>query len=141
MDGVVVDFDGYCEKCHLTPDEVKIIPGAYLAMEAFPGALDAVRNLFESYDVFFASKPPTGIPYAYSDKAAWVFKNIPEMSRRLILTSNKGLLGDHDDVLVDDRPDKANCVEFPGHLIVVEGKPDWKRLTEQIKWAAQAYTR
>lgn len=133
LDGVTVDFDGHMAKHQISADELKKVPGAYLEMESFPGALEGIRTLLaEGYDVFFATKPPTGIPHAYSDKAAWVFKHIPEMKRRLIITPDKGLLGDKDDILIDDRPQKANCLNFKGPIIIVVGTPDWKFIVDHV---------
>lgn len=118
MDGVIVDFERYMRDEGLTSDEVKVRNGAYLDMPAIPGAIEAVRSLIGmGYEVWIATKPPTGIPWAYSDKAAWVMANIPELRRRIIITHDKGLLGDRGDYLIDDRPHKANCNEFAGELL------------------------
>lgn len=118
MDGVIVDFDSYKRDRCLTGDEVKKQVGAYLAMPAIPGAIAAVRSLIGmGFEVWIATKPPTGVPHAYSDKAAWVMENIPELKRRIIVTHDKGLLGDQWDYLCDDRPHKANCENFSGTLV------------------------
>lgn len=118
MDGVVVDFDAFKEAFGMTGDQVKCMPGAYLDMVAMPGAIAAVRSLIGmGFEVWMATKPPTGIPHAYSDKAAWVMANLPELKRRIIITHDKGLLGDTGDYLCDDRPHKANCEKFQGTLL------------------------
>lgn len=118
MDEVVVDYDGYARNNGLTPEEVKRYPSAYLDMAPMPGALPALRQLMAwGFEVWLATKPPTGVAQAYADKAAWVFQLIPELSRRLIVTHDKGLLGDAGDHLCDDRPHKANCRAFPGVLL------------------------
>lgn len=118
MDGVIVDFDAYRRSLGLTGDEVKRRPRAYLEMPPIPGAIQAVRSVIGmGYEVWIATKPPTGVPYAYSDKAAWVFNNLPELKRRIIITHDKGLLGGPGDYLLDDRPHKANCRQFTGTLL------------------------
>lgn len=118
MDGVIVDFNAYATANNLTGDEVKRTPGAYLNMPSIPGAIEAVRSVIGmGFEVWIATKPPTGIPYAYSDKAAWVMRELPELKRRIIITHDKGLLGDAGDYLCDDRPHKANCEKFPGTLL------------------------
>lgn len=133
MDGVIVDFDGYKTKHNLTGDEVKKKPGAYLEMEAIPEAIEGIATLIsKGYEVWLATKPPTGISYAYSDKAAWVFKNLPQLKRRLILTHDKGLLGDAHDILVDDRIERANCCNFPGTLIAFVDMT-WSELLTKFK--------
>lgn len=118
MDGVIVDFESYAARRALSGDEVKKCPGAYLEMAPLSGALEAVRSLIGMrYEVWIATKPPTGIAFAYGDKAAWILEHLPELKRRIIITHDKGLLGDEGDYLIDDRPHKANCEKFRGKLI------------------------
>jgi len=45
MDGVVVDFDGYKKRLGLGDDEIKGMDGAYLQMEAMPGAIEGIGKL------------------------------------------------------------------------------------------------
>lgn len=126
MDGVIVDFDAFMRQHNLTADKIKKMAGAYLAMPAIPGALDAVRRVIAmGYDVWIATKPPTGVAHAYSDKAAWVFEHLPELSTKLIITHDKGMLGDAGDYLCDDRPHKANCEQFAGTVLRFVGGFHW----------------
>jgi 5'(3')-deoxyribonucleotidase len=127
MDGVVVDFEGYMTEYNLTAYETKNKVGAYLNMKPIEGAIAAVRELIElGFDVWVATKPPTGVAHAYSEKAEWIFMGIPELSHKLIITHDKGLLGDEHDFLCDDRPDKANCGEFKGTVIHFTAKDHWE---------------
>lgn len=129
MDGVIVDFDSYAGRLNAPGDQVKKMPGAYLEMEPMPGALNAVRSLIGmGYECWAATKPPTGISWAYGDKAEWIFRNLPELKRKLIITHDKGLLGDLGDFLIDDRPHKANCVKFQGHLIHFREQCQWPEI-------------
>ena len=131
MDGVLVDFDAYKTARGLTGEEVKRQPGAYLEMPAIPGALAAVRSLIGmGFEVWIATKPPTGVPYAYSDKAAWVIRELPELKRRIIITHDKGLLGGPHDYLCDDRPHKANCEKFAGTLLRFVDGYHWPQALE-----------
>ena len=131
LDGVIVDFDGFRTARGLTGDEVKAMPGAYLAMLPLSGAIEGVRSLIGmGYEVWIATKPPTGVPHAYSDKAAWVLQHIPELKRRIIITHNKGLLGSAPDLLIDDRPHKASCQEFAGTLIHFGRGVGWTQVLE-----------
>lgn len=126
MDGVIVDFDEYKTALGISGDEIKRMPGAYLAMKPIPGAIEAVRSLIGmGYEVWAATKPPTGVAFAYADKAQWIFNYLPELKRKLILTHDKGLLGDAGDILIDDRPHKANCEKFPGTLIIYRHEFQW----------------
>lgn len=132
MDGVTVDFESYKQRLgQLTGEEIKKMPGAYLEMAPMPGAIEAVRSLIGmGYELWAATKPPTGIAFAYSDKAAWIFKYLPELKRRLIITHDKGLLGDEWDYLIDDRPHKANCEKFRGKLIPFKDGTGWPELLQ-----------
>lgn len=136
MDGVIVDFEAHMKSTGLTSDEVKKMGGAYLAMPAIPGAISAVRSLIGmGYEVWIATKPPTGVPHAYSDKAAWIMQNIPELKRRIIVTHDKGLLGDDEDFLCDDRPHKANCEQFKGKLLRFVDGYHWPQALEYLRQA------
>ncbi|HET7675667.1 MAG TPA: hypothetical protein VFL54_09120 [Gammaproteobacteria bacterium] len=124
MDGVIVDFE--CFAAGRPGDLVKKLPGAYLQMQPIPGAIEAVRSLIGmGYEVWIATKPPTGVPFAYADKAAWILEHLPELKRRIIMTHDKGLLGDAGDYLIDDRPHKANCEDFSGTLIRFINRLTW----------------
>ncbi len=133
MDGVIVDFDAYRTALGLTAEAVKKRPGAYLDMPAIPGAVAAVRSVIGmGYEVWIATKPPTGVPHAYSDKAAWVLRELPELKRRIIMTHDKGLLGDAGDFLCDDRPHKANCEHFQGTLLRFVDGYHWPQALEYL---------
>jgi 5'(3')-deoxyribonucleotidase len=126
MDGVVVDFDKCAKARCLTGDQLKRLPGAYLEMEPLPNAIAGVRSLIGmGFEVWLATKPPTGIPFAYADKAQWVLDHLPELKRRIIITHDKGLLGDEGDYLIDDRPHKANCEQFRGQLLPFTADFQW----------------
>lgn len=134
MDGVIVDYDSYA-KAH--PGQfVKYVVGAYAEMQPIPGALAAVRSIIGmGFEVWLATKPPTGHAHAYAGKAAWVFEHLPELRRRLILTHDKGLLGGPQDYLVDDRPHKANCEKFAGTLFAFDHKSEtfgWPALLQYL---------
>lgn len=136
MDGVIVDFDAYKIANNMTGDEVKRAPGAYLAMPAIPGAVEAVRSVIGmGFDVWIATKPPTGVPYAYSDKAAWIMEHLPELKRKIIITHDKGLLGDSRDFLCDDRPHKASCERFAGSLLRFVDGYHWPQALDDLRAA------
>jgi len=134
MDGVVVDFDRYMREQRITGDEAKRRPGAYLAMQPIEGAISGVRSLIGmGFEVWIATKPPTGIPFAYADKAAWVLEHLPELKRRIIITHDKGLLGDAGDYLIDDRPHKANCGQFTGTLMPFTNGIGWSDVLDKFR--------
>lgn len=126
MDGVLADFDRLKLEMECSGEELKRMPGAFERMQPIAGAIAGIRSLIGmGYEVWIATKPPTGIPHAYADKAAWILRHLPELKRRIIMTHDKGLLGDQDDYLIDDRPHKANCERFRGSLIRFGDGVDW----------------
>lgn len=91
------------------------------------------------FEVWIATKPPTGVAQAYADKAGWIMQHLPELKRRIIITHHKGLLGGDDDFLVDDRPHKASCTEFDGTLVHFgpDGEiADWNALVDLFRAVA-----
>jgi hypothetical protein len=136
LDGVVVDFERYMRELDLTSEEVKRKPGAYLEMKPVEGAIAGVRSLVGmGFEVWIATKPPTAVPFAYADKVSWVLVHLPELKRRIIITHDKGLLGDEHDFLVDDRPQRANCYSFRGTLIHfgAPGAGNWPETVDVLR--------
>ena len=126
MDGVIVDFAGYMEEHGLTGKQAKVKDNAYLEMRPIEGAIDAVRSLILlGYDVWIATKPPSGAPQAYTDKVNWILRYLPELKSKIVITHNKGFLGDSGDFLCDDRPHKAGCEDFAGTLLRFESGYHW----------------
>jgi len=137
MDGVLVDFDAHMRDLNLPGDVVKKMAGAYLAMKPIAGALGCVRELIDlGFEVWIATKPPTGVSQAYSEKAQWVIDHLPELATRIIITHDKGLLGDADDFLVDDRPHKANCCNFRGEFLHFRPDFSWPEVMQQLRQAS-----
>ncbi|WP_415913384.1 5' nucleotidase, NT5C type [Neptuniibacter sp. QD37_11] len=138
MDGVIVDFDAYMQAHGISADIVKRKPGAYFDMTPLPGALDAVKELITlGFDVWIATKPPTGVPHAYSDKVKWILKYLPELEKKIIITHDKGTLGDSYDFLCDDRPHKANCEAFKGTLVRFTDGYHWPEAMEYFRHVAR----
>lgn len=139
MDGVLVDFEKFMEENQMDSSQVKAMRGAYLCMDPMPDAIRGVRSLIGmGWDVWIATKPPTGVSYAYSDKVEWVLRNLPELKRKIILTHDKGLLGDAGDYIIDDRPHKANIKAFQGTVYpFLDVFANWPRvLADFTKYAA-----
>lgn len=137
MDGVVADFDGLKVKLGKTADELKMMPGAFQALDPMPGAIDAVQAIANlGFEIWFASKPAHLRPHSYSEKASWLMHYFPDHTERVILTQDKGLLGDQHDVLIDDHPKWANCDKFLGLLIPFDSKnsfQEWERIVRVLR--------
>ena len=134
MDGVIVDFDKAKKALGKTGDEVKVIPGFYASLEPIPNAFAGVRSLIGmGFDAWISTKPPTGIAQAYAEKADYIINNLPELKRKIIITHDKGLLGDEGDYLIDDRPHKANCERFRGKLIYFHEECSWEEVLQKFR--------
>lgn len=135
MDGVLADFAALKRSLGIEGDVLKKMPRAYADLKPIPGALDGVRSLIGmGFEVWIATKPPTGIAQAYADKAQWVLDHLPELKRNIIVTHDKGLLGDEFDYLIDDRPHKANCSRFRGSLYVfLNAAASWERVLDYFR--------
>jgi hypothetical protein len=140
MDGVLVDFDGYMKEHGLTGHETKTKEGAYRDMKPIEGAIEAVYELERlGYEVWIATKPPTGQAHAYGEKAEWIFKYLVGFERRLIITPDKGLFGEEGDYLCDDRPHKANCRKFKGHLLEFVDGYHWPEALQFFRQKAREF--
>jgi len=127
MDGVLCDFDS---KAALTPKHVKDkygdnlhrVPGFYRDLKPLPGAIDAYKKLCQHYDVYIASTPSWSNPSCWIDKRLWVQEYLgSDAYKKLILTSNKGLLKGCDDdgfayTLIDDNTWNG-VLDFTGNHI------------------------
>jgi len=107
-------------------------PRVFLTLPEINGAKEALNELKEYYDIYFASTPMWNVPQSWTDKCLWIQENYPWAEKKLILTHNKGLLcGDY---IVDDRI--VNGVEdFRGeHIHYGTDKfSDWNIVLQYLK--------
>lgn len=150
MDGVLADFDKCIKaiKPELYTDEefdtydkksdeidaiVSKQPHIFEELEPLEGAIEAVKELFGLYDVYFLSTPMWAVPESYMGKRKWVEKHFGEdAKKKLILTHRKDLaIGD---ILVDDRK-KNGAGEFTGRHIWFGQKeyPTWKQTLRELR--------
>ncbi len=147
LDGVLADFNKGLLKAasiHQTSpfrisDEKDIdeliykTPDFYENLPVMPGAIEAVKEMMELFDVYFLSTPMWDEPSSYSAKRVWVENHFGEAARkRLILTHRKDLVIGH--YLVDDRL-KHGASEFTGvHIhFGTEKFPDHKAVSSFLK--------
>jgi 5'(3')-deoxyribonucleotidase len=136
LDGVVADFEaGMLASGYSDPKLFKLVPEAYDHLPVYPGAAEAIAY-FEAagFDVWIASKIPHENPRAAYGKLLWVKEHFPHLVEKVIITPNKGVLGDEYDILIDDRIHKAHCLEFKGRLIEFVGgwESVWKVLGRRL---------
>ena len=144
MDNVLVDFQSgldkideetknkYRAKWSGDKDRLDEIPGLFGKMDPMPGAIEAVHQLAEEYDVFILSTAPWKNPSAWSDKVTWVTKYFDDvLHKRMIITHRKDLV--EGDYLIDDRG-KNGTSEFKGEWIQFgsERFPDWEAVVDYL---------
>ncbi|MXV38470.1 hypothetical protein GO491_07235 [Flavobacteriaceae bacterium Ap0902] len=135
MDNVLVDFpsgiDQLDEETKLTyKDDLDEVPGIFALMKPMDGAIDAVHQLPEKYEVYVLSTAPWLNPSALQDKIEWIHKYFGKekdtvLYKRLIISHHKNL--NQGAYLIDDRT-KNGASEFTGeHIHFGTDKfPDWE---------------
>jgi len=107
MDNVLANFNGAFsrELCPLEKPPERLEKYFYLKLKPIGSTIILLRKLLaKGHEVYIASKPTSHSEYCASEKYVWVRENIPEMSKRLILTGHKELL--ICDYLIDDHPER-----------------------------------
>jgi 5'(3')-deoxyribonucleotidase len=134
LDGVTANFDAGRRASGMLSAQFKRVPGSYRNLAPYPEALVSIRALIaRGFDVWIATKIPTKAPWAATEKLFWIKEHLPELERSVIITPNKGTLGTSKDFLIDDRPHKAHCEEFQGHLLrygPTNEFKDWNQVME-----------
>lgn len=146
LDGVLADFKRgllnaavlhQSSPYRITEDEdvdqlIKETPGFFENLPAIPGAVEAVKELMEHFDVYFLSTPIWNIPESFTGKRVWVEHQFGELAvKRLILTHRKDLAIGH--YLVDDRT-AHGAGEFKGkhiHFGTAEF-PNWEAVLKHM---------
>lgn len=125
MDGPLADYDGYCIAAGIPHDTAKNQRHTYALLPVTPGAADGVALLeLLGFEVWILTKLPRANPYAATEKLQWVARHFPALAERVIMSPDKGAIGTRRDILIDDRPHKANCRGFRGRLVVWTEWPD-----------------
>jgi cytidylate kinase/5'(3')-deoxyribonucleotidase len=149
LDGVVCDFDKAINDVYPDLKYLSIVdkelsieniirenPSFFENLPPYEGAIDAVKKLFNLYDVYFLSTPMWSIPESYKGKRIWIEKYFGQLSKkRLILTHRKDLvIGNY---LVDDRL-MHGSEKFNGkHIHFATNKfPDWKNTLSYLESVA-----
>ena len=108
------------------------VPGFFASLKPLPGAIEGVKKLAETEDVWFLSRPSFKNTPSYTEKAEWIRQYFGyEMQKKLILAGNKALM--MGDILIDDG-DNANQEEFKGVWIRYDWDPftDWNSVLNEV---------
>ena len=140
MDNVLVDFqsgiDALSEEIKKEAEgRLDEVPGFFADLKPMPGAVEALHELVQHYEVYILSTAPWENPSAWSDKVKWVTKYLDDIChKRLILSHHKNL--NEGDYLIDDRG-KNGASEFGGEWIQFgsEKFPDWESV---VRWFERA---
>ena len=135
MEGIVVDIDA-SRANKRQPDDPTTprTTGTYLDAPPIIGAIEALRQTAEmGYDVFLTATWPAGAEVAdYGDPATWLSRHLPEFKEKLIITGDKGLLGDAGDILLDAQPHTANVKKFRGTILRFVDGFHWPQALPQL---------
>lgn len=138
MDGVLADFDKACTQAKKKPSELKLILGVYRNLEVIPGAINAIEKIVEmGYEVWALTKPPSKNPSAASEKIEWMYEHFPVFKDRIIITPDKGAVGESRDFIIDDHPEWANVENFRG--IIIKFENNWEYIVDYLSKEKAAY--
>jgi 5'-nucleotidase len=153
MDGVIADFDKAIKSfnpdlhtsCNFPDPEARSAavdkiceenPNIFHSLPPVEGAIEATKELFELFEVYFLSTAMWNVPESFTGKRIWLEKHFGELAKkRLILTHRKDLVvGDY---LVDDRL-KNGADKFSGKHIHFGTTvyPDWSIVLPLLKHLA-----
>lgn len=139
MDHVLCDYDTQYKKYKDQFPHYKYPQACqpfWTHMMPLKGAIHAFKQLKEEFDVYILTRPSIYNPVSYSGKRIWVEKWLGfDMCEKLILSPNKGLIGDQHDILIDDQAFGPGQQEhFNGELIHFgsERFPGWAEVLRYL---------
>lgn len=121
----------YVDMDDVIADYMKAKIASKMSYSDFNAAVDSFRNLEVmkdsrkglalledlGYEVWICTRPPGKVPHAWADKAYWILEHFPFLAGRVIMTPDKGCIGQEGDLLIDDSPASNNGINFRGTLI------------------------
>jgi 5'(3')-deoxyribonucleotidase len=143
MDGVVADFEksikihmpewetlNESEKGEQTDKICGNVEGFFRNLNPINNAVDTVKRLSLTYDVYFLSAAMWNVPQSYTDKRLWIEEHFGDtFKKRLILTHRKDLNYGH--ILIDDRTSHGASNFLGKHILFGSPEfPDWKSVEE-----------
>lgn len=113
------------ESRHLV-DKVWSSDGFFNSLEPIKGALDGIRSLAETENVFICTCPLTNSKDCVQDKWNWVKEYLGiDWAKKLIITKDKTVI--YGNILIDDQPE-INGVKEPMWEHIIYDHP-WNRQT------------
>ena len=102
MDNTIADFNAA-----MKADPLRKYPqgkiGFFANLTPIPGAIESLRILEEHYEIWFLTKPSIKNIHCYTEKAQWIREYFGEDAlNRLIICPDKSIVGEGDDILIDD---------------------------------------
>jgi 5'(3')-deoxyribonucleotidase len=143
LDGPLADYEKAAMLAGVHPKDAKKIKHFYRDLPVTEGARLSFNYLLSvselstvKFEIWCLTKCPKENVYSATDKLLWIDENFPEIgSQRVILSRDKGVVGTRNDLLVDDHPEWANAMSFPGTVIKFVDWPsfDRKKFAEWLK--------
>jgi len=139
MDNTIVDFRSGIEKLSKEDqekfkDNLDDHPEIFALMEPIDGAIEALKELNNHFDLYILSTAPWDNPNAWKQKRDWIGKYFGDKKKdvfykKVILSHYKNL--NKGDYLIDDRPNNG-AENFEGEWIKFGSKkyPDWEAVTK-----------
>lgn len=125
MDGVLADFELEAINRKISFKVLKNKVDAYRHLPIMLGAKEAVKRFIDAgYEIFVLTKIPSQNPYAATEKIFWLEDHFPELGDHIIISPDKGALGEPGHILIDDHPEWANAHNFKGQVLKFER--DWE---------------
>jgi 5'(3')-deoxyribonucleotidase len=133
MDGVLADFEKESIERGIPFKVLKNTIDAYRHLPIMEGAKEAVSRFIEAgYELFILTKTPSKNPYSATEKIFWANEHFPEFGDHIMITPDKGALGQEGHILIDDHPEWANAHNFETRGgKVIHFTRDWNKVFEE----------
>jgi len=141
MDNTIVDFKSGIEKLSKEDqekfkDNFDDHPEIFTLMEPIDGAIEALKELNNHFDLYILSTAPWDNPNAWKHKREWIEKYFGKgkeniFYKKVILSHHKNL--NRGDILIDDRPNNG-AENFKGEWIhfATEDFPNWDSIIKKL---------
>lgn len=122
-------------------DAVMVHPDLFADLPPMPGAVQAIGEMAEQYDIIICSTPSLDNPTCASAKIDSLVRHFGrDIAKNAILTHDKTMVVG--DILIDDKPDITGRIATPAWQQVVfdwsynRDRTDLPRLTDWSNWRA-----